>query len=169
MTNPPPPMYPQMSSFTIPHTTPTPATSAPASSTGTFSANPSSATVNVQTFTVPLGAQPATTGQSIQYAQTYAPQSHPHYPTMPYYYPPPYAATSYMPIPSASPSAPPVAQAVMADGIGNQGPWTNEEQERLKQLAEQSRSADKSGDIDWDWVVQQWGGNRTRHVLRRLS
>ncbi|CAL1716426.1 unnamed protein product [Somion occarium] len=47
---------------------------------------------------------------------------------------------------------------------GQQGSWSEEETERLRRLAEQSREANK-GEIEWDWVVQQWGNSRTRHQI----
>jgi len=53
-----------------------------------------------------------------------------------------------------------------ATGAGvNQGVWSDEETERLKKLAEESRSIGTSGEIEWDWVVHQWGNGRTRFVL----
>jgi hypothetical protein len=51
--------------------------------------------------------------------------------------------------------------------IGNSGPWSEEESERLKKLAEDSRSrgAGIAGEVDWDWVVSEWGPTRSRFVL----
>lgn len=50
--------------------------------------------------------------------------------------------------------------------IGNSGPWSEEESENLKKLAENSKSrAGNAGDIDWDWVVSEWGPTRSRSVL----
>jgi hypothetical protein len=52
----------------------------------------------------------------------------------------------------------------------NQGTWSDEETERLKKFAEQSKSVGSSGEIEWDWVVHQWGSGRTRFVFfRRLQ
>lgn len=51
---------------------------------------------------------------------------------------------------------------------GNQGAWSDEETERLKQLAEDSKNAGSgtdSGHIDWDWVCNTWGSGRTRHQI----
>lgn len=42
------------------------------------------------------------------------------------------------------------------------GAWSDEETERLKTLAEQSKSRTSNGDIDWDWTVEQFGETRTR-------
>ena len=53
--------------------------------------------------------------------------------------------------------------------IGNSGPWSEEESERLKKLAEDSRSragAGIAGEADWDWVVSEWGPTRSRFVLQ---
>jgi len=89
---------------------------------------------------------------------------------MPYYFPPPYTGASYIPI---SPAAPPASSAepsiqqqlVPGGSAGSQGAWTDEEQERLKQLAEQSKSVGNGDTIEWDWVVHQWGSSRTRHQI----
>lgn len=51
---------------------------------------------------------------------------------------------------------------------GNQGAWSDEEKERLKQLAEESKTASTATDpdiIDWDWVCNAWGSGRTRHQI----
>ncbi|TCD70223.1 hypothetical protein EIP91_004404 [Steccherinum ochraceum] len=51
---------------------------------------------------------------------------------------------------------------------GQQGTWSEEETERLRRLAEQSRDvggAHSKGEIEWDWVVHQWGNSRTRHQI----
>ena len=44
---------------------------------------------------------------------------------------------------------------------GQQGTWSEEETDRLRRLADQSKEANK-GDIEWDWVIAQWGNTRTR-------
>jgi hypothetical protein len=51
---------------------------------------------------------------------------------------------------------------------GTQGAWSEEETERLRRLAEQSResNAQNKGEIDWDWVVNTWGQSRTRLVVK---
>lgn len=63
-------------------------------------------------------------------------------------------------------SAPPAVQQQPANASnnGSQGAWTDEEQERLKDLAEQSKSIGNAGSIEWDWVINQWGPSRTRSV-----
>ncbi|KAI0635687.1 hypothetical protein C8Q77DRAFT_1071664 [Trametes polyzona] len=51
---------------------------------------------------------------------------------------------------------------------GHQGTWSEEETEKLKRLAEQSKEmggAQNKGEIEWDWVIQQWGNSRTRHQI----
>ncbi|KAF5379804.1 hypothetical protein D9615_005683 [Tricholomella constricta] len=48
---------------------------------------------------------------------------------------------------------------------GNQGAWSDEETERLKKLAEDSRGRGSTGEMEWDWVVHQWGNGRTRHQI----
>ncbi|CAE6437240.1 unnamed protein product [Rhizoctonia solani] len=50
----------------------------------------------------------------------------------------------------------------------NHGTWRDEESEKLKQLAEHSRSSSKMNGqdkIDWDWVVERFGASRTRHQI----
>jgi hypothetical protein len=46
---------------------------------------------------------------------------------------------------------------------GNQGAWSDEETEKLKRLAEESKQGDSS-EIDWDWVCNNWGAGRTRYA-----
>lgn len=51
---------------------------------------------------------------------------------------------------------------------GNQGAWSDEETEKLKQLAEDSKTSGTGTDhgvIDWDWVCNAWGPGRTRHQI----
>ncbi|KAH9945269.1 uncharacterized protein BXZ73DRAFT_38764 [Epithele typhae] len=51
---------------------------------------------------------------------------------------------------------------------GHQGTWSEEETDRLKRLAEQSKemgNAPNKGEIEWDWVIHQWGNSRTRHQI----
>jgi hypothetical protein len=62
-----------------------------------------------------------------------------------------------------------LATPVVAAAAGlNQGAWSDEETERLKKLAEQSKNVGTSGDMEWDWVVHQWGNGRTRFVTAFL-
>ncbi|KAL4243730.1 hypothetical protein ABKN59_011454 [Abortiporus biennis] len=51
---------------------------------------------------------------------------------------------------------------------GQQGTWSEDEVNRLKRLVEQSKEmggAQGKGEIEWDWVVHQWGNTRTRHQI----
>lgn len=82
------------------------------------------------------------------------------------YYSQPYVGVPYVPnsgAPSTSGSVP--LQANPPGSAGAQGTWTDEEESRLKQLAEQSKSVGNTEGIEWDWVVNQWGPNRTRSVF----
>jgi hypothetical protein len=142
---------------------------------------PSTSTVitNPQTFVVPLGTQPApATYPHPQYPSMYPPTQ---YPTAPYYAFPGYAppgTTFYPPAPpqpqlqqqmhlqqpqQSQTQTTMVSATSAAPGI-NQGSWSDEETERLRKFAEQSRSVGTSGEIEWDWVVHQWGTGRTRLV-----
>ncbi|KAF9468204.1 hypothetical protein BDZ94DRAFT_1247460 [Collybia nuda] len=71
--------------------------------------------------------------------------------------------------PQSTPTAAPTAAAAAAtsppSAAGNSGTWSDEETEQLKKLAEDSRSAGTSGEIEWDWVVHRWGNTRTRHQI----
>lgn len=69
------------------------------------------------------------------------------------------------PSPASGISAFNAATGTVAAG-GTQGAWSDEETERLKRLAEQSReTGPNKGEIEWDWVIQQWGNTRTRHQI----
>ncbi|KDR79008.1 hypothetical protein GALMADRAFT_154888 [Galerina marginata CBS 339.88] len=188
VTNPPPPIYPTMQPLyqpvVAPQVTPVASTSTagatPAASTS-IAPTPANVITNPQSFVVPLGAQPAYPHP--QYPIYAAP--HGQYPTTPYYQYAPYPPGAYYaPQQSiANTSLPPVASTSMsttqvqptatitttpATGgtvIGNQGAWSDEETERLKKLTEESRSKGPSGDIEWDWVIQEWGISRTRHQI----
>lgn len=65
---------------------------------------------------------------------------------------------------AAAAPAPPATASSSGALSGNQGAWSDEETERLKKLAEDSRSVGTSGEMEWDWVVHQWGNGRTRLV-----
>jgi hypothetical protein len=169
---PPPTIYP---SVTYPPA-PQPAASTPAASTS----QPSAVITNPSTFVMPLGMPNAS--QPI-YPTMYG-TTPPRYPTAPYYqYPhaPGYYPTipaQSTPAPPATPSsAPPPTQFVSSstaatstltmttsNPTGASGAWADEEVERLKRLAEQSRASGPSNETDWDWVVIQWGNTRTRLV-----
>jgi hypothetical protein len=109
----------------------------------------------------------------------------PRYPTAPYYQYP-HAPGYYPTIPNQSASAPPATSSsappptqfvststaatstltmATSNPAGASGAWADEEVERLKRLADQSRSSGSSNETDWDWVVAQWGNTRTRPVI----
>ncbi|PCH42284.1 hypothetical protein WOLCODRAFT_89730 [Wolfiporia cocos MD-104 SS10] len=104
--------------------------------------------------------------------------SYPTQPTTPYYPPPPQTTptpTHSTPTPAPAPSTSTsgtistfnAATGTAAPG-GQQGTWSEEETDRLRKLAEQSKEmggAQNKGEIEWDWVVQQWGNSRTRHQI----
>ncbi|KAK7690831.1 hypothetical protein QCA50_005932 [Cerrena zonata] len=73
------------------------------------------------------------------------------------------AATAAPAPPSGTLSTFNAATGNVAPG-GQQGTWSEDETERLRRLAEQSREANK-GEIEWDWVITQWGNSRTRHQI----
>lgn len=168
-------MYPQTSSYALPQTTPTPT---PGPTTGKFSAKPASVITNAQSFTLSLGAHAspqssAAAQQPVTYP-TYPPQVQTQYPTMPYYYPQPYTGTQYAPPPtepstSAAPASSNQQSTSAAGNAGSQGAWADDELERLKQLAEQSKTAGGAGSYEWDWVVNQWGPSRTRYAMVQLT
>jgi hypothetical protein len=134
---------------------------------------------NPQSFVMPLGSQPPYP----QYPM-YTPQGH--YPTAPYYQYTPYGQPAYYAPPPIAPAQPPSAPSVSvahtpqptatitttpATGgtvIGNQGAWSEEETERLKKVAEESRSKSTTGEIEWEWVISQWGISRTRLAFDQL-
>ncbi|KAG5219619.1 hypothetical protein IMY05_C4822000200 [Salix suchowensis] len=67
---------------------------------------------------------------------------------------------------STTPSG--VSNPTMITGVGPgmQGSWSDEEVDRLRRLAEDSKSYNSVGEIDWDWLCRQWGHGRTRHESR---
>ncbi|KAI0255111.1 hypothetical protein BJV78DRAFT_1181392 [Lactifluus subvellereus] len=169
----PPPIYP---SVTYP-APPQPTASTPATTTP----QPSAVITNPSTFVMPLGIP--NTSQPI-YPTMYG-TTQPRYPTAPYYQYP-HAAGYYQTIPPQSASAPPPSSSsappanqfvaststpatstltmAASNPTGASGAWADEEVERLKSLAEQSRTSGSSNETDWDWVVGQWGNTRTRLV-----
>ncbi|KAF9443755.1 hypothetical protein P691DRAFT_808355 [Macrolepiota fuliginosa MF-IS2] len=167
VSQPPPPMF-----ATVPTLYPaSAAVSMPPPSASTSSSKPSSAPVitNAQSFVVPLTAQPAPYPHA-QYP-IYTPGQ---YPTTPYYHQY-YTGTYYpQPVPAAQPqqvststaTAPtPISSVSTSAAASAVGAWSDEETERLKKLAEESKSVGTSGEIEWDWVVHQWGNTRTRHQI----
>ncbi|KAI5117964.1 hypothetical protein M0805_001625 [Coniferiporia weirii] len=90
------------------------------------------------------------------------------YPTTPYY--------SYATQPHQPGAHPYMAQQQVMKPVnlstpaaaGNQGAWSEEETEKLKRLAEESKTAGTGtdgGEIDWDRVCSTWGPGRTRHQI----
>lgn len=63
-----------------------------------------------------------------------------------------------------STSQPPSLGVAMTRGAGQSthGAWSDEETDRLKYLAEQSRSRTTNGEVDWDWTVESFGETRSR-------
>ncbi|EJD06979.1 uncharacterized protein FOMMEDRAFT_165625 [Fomitiporia mediterranea MF3/22] len=124
---------------------------------------------NPGSFVMSLSGSPS---QNTQQGTTYSPaatftQTQPRYPTTPYY--------AYSTQPSSG-SHPYMAQQQVMKPVnlstpsaaGNQGAWSDEETEKLKQLAEESKTTGtgtENGEIDWDWVCNNWGAGRTRHQI----
>ncbi|ETW83006.1 hypothetical protein HETIRDRAFT_458578 [Heterobasidion irregulare TC 32-1] len=179
----PPPVYP-----TIPYAPPQqqPSTSAPAPTSA-----PSMIT-NAQSFVMPLALPQGPHPPPAMYPAVYATPQPSRYPTAPYYQygpgpggyyaaPPPQPQLQLQPQPqpqqpTTTPSAPQYATPnpggmtatinMNTANVGSaSGAWAEEETERLKKLAEQSRTSGTSAEIDWDWVVNQWGNTRTRHQI----
>lgn len=135
---------------------PVPVYAAPATLTKPPAASSPSVISNPGSFVMPLG--------------TTAPGTYPYatparYPTAPYY-----AYTA-----QTSPGVPYVSQQQMMKPVnlstpaaaGNQGAWSDDETEKLKKFAEDSKlQGEASGEIDWDWVCTNWGSGRTRFVMR---
>ncbi|KAJ7760737.1 hypothetical protein DFH07DRAFT_939951 [Mycena maculata] len=195
ISTPPPPLYPSVPTFYHPQPVSSTSASAKASTSAPkpqpapppapAPPPPSTVITNPQSFVVSLGTQPTYSAYP-----GYAPagQYHPGpyyapYPYTPGYYPPPQpqppqsqsqpppqpqaGAKPQPPPPQASTStlkSPPAAPAGSGNGA-NQGPWSDEEVERLKKLAEDSKARAASGEIEWDWVVSEWGPGRTRHQI----
>ena len=133
-------------SATTPGKTPVPTPAAP------IITNPSSFVMSLSGQGVPAapfqGFTPPRYPTTSYYAyatQTHAPGSHP------------YMAQQQVmkPVNLSTPAA-----------AGNQGAWSDEETEKLKRLAEESKtqSTAENGDIDWDWVCNNWGPGRTRYI-----
>ncbi|KAJ7220166.1 hypothetical protein GGX14DRAFT_433653 [Mycena pura] len=175
ISSPPPPLYPVVPTFY--HPQPQPSTSAsapPAPSTSTTAKPtppppPTTMITNPGSFVVPLGTQPpypyasyappyyASYGYTSGYYPVQPqPQAQPPQPLQP---PAPQASTSTLNSPLAT-----VHVAAPNNG-GSQGPWSDAEVERLRKLAEDSKAANASGEIDWDRVVGEWGPGRSRHQI----
>ena len=174
VTNPPPPMYPMIPPLyphgSVPGTV---ASATPGASTSKQPATvPPNVITNAQSFVVPLGSQ---SGFPPPQYPVYTPGQypgnpyypHPQYPfSHPYYPPPPIqpaATTSSTPQP-ATHATPPAASTSAAASASAGNTWPEEEVEKLKRLAEESKASSTSGEIDWDHVIKQLGDKRTRFV-----
>lgn len=111
------------------------------------------------TFVMSLGATPAHPLTPTAYP--YPPPGR--YPTSPYYYAPPPPGTQQPAFLAQQQMIKPVNLQTPA-AAGNQGAWSEEETEKLRKLADESRGEGEQGDIDWDWVCNAWGPGRTRYV-----
>ncbi|KAJ6577451.1 hypothetical protein B0H19DRAFT_1120011 [Mycena capillaripes] len=174
---------PAKSSTSTPKATPTPTIAPPPLvPTPTSAPAPSTVITNPQSFVVPLGTQP-----TFSYASYAAPTQYPgpyytSYGYTPGYFghaqpqpqpqsqpqPQPQPASKLQPSPpqaSTSTLKPPSTAPAVSGNGGTQGPWSSEEVERLKKLAEDSKTTTASKEIEWDWVVGQWGHGRTRHQI----
>ncbi|TFK46130.1 hypothetical protein OE88DRAFT_1668316 [Heliocybe sulcata] len=161
LTHPPPPMYPIMPMY-APYPQPAPA----APQTVTPTATTSQAATTTAAATNPTTAASTTTTNNSS-----------RYPTAPYYqyagpYQPATQATYYTTTSTTGSASATIANPSLSAGAGggpatggNSGTWSDEETERLKRLAEQSKTTGGSGDIEWDWVINQWGNSRTRHQI----
>ncbi|KAJ7116468.1 hypothetical protein C8R44DRAFT_879836 [Mycena epipterygia] len=183
ISSPPPPLYPVVPTFY--HPQPVAGTSAPPkASTSTAQpalapappppAPPSTVITNPQSFVVSLGTQPTYSYAGYapavgQYPGTYyAPYG---YTPTPYYAPPkaqPQAQPQPRPAVKPQPTPPQASTSTLKPPSGNGGtlgPWSDEEVVRLKKLADDSKVRTASGEIEWDWVVGEWGPGRTRHQI----
>ncbi|KAF8071663.1 hypothetical protein FPV67DRAFT_1482234 [Lyophyllum atratum] len=195
ISTPPPPIYSVTPTLYQPvQTQPVASASAPVppSISASKSSTPSTVISNPGTFVMPL--QPSQTGgyPHTQYSM-YAPPGQ--YPTTSYYqysyvatpgsyYTQPQQSGQTQPAAQSqpAPTQPAQPEASSSSGAGNsvatatvitastgaggnQGAWSDEETERLKKLAEDSRAVGTGGEMEWDWVVHQWGNGRTRHQI----
>jgi len=97
--------------------------------------------------------------------------------------PPPGAAYFTQPVASSSSgsgtgtaAAVSITTVPAAQGVHSaSGAWTDDEVERLKKLAEDSKNttlnpnASVNGEYDWEYVVRNFGDKRTRFVQNFLS
>ncbi|KAJ6608694.1 hypothetical protein B0H10DRAFT_2067042 [Mycena sp. CBHHK59/15] len=179
ISTPPPPLYPVVPTFYQPQ--PVASTSAPpkaSTSPPKPASAPTAVITNPQSFVVSLGTQPTypyagyapPVGQypAAYYSPyaAYAPSAHYAAP-QPQAQPQPQPAAKPQPPPQESTSAlkPTPATSPVLANAGTQGPWSDDEVERLKKLAEDSKATTASGEIEWDWVVREWGNGRTRHQI----
>ncbi|KAJ7039649.1 hypothetical protein C8F04DRAFT_1086099 [Mycena alexandri] len=192
--SPPPPLYPVVPTFyRAQPTTTTVASSSPEASTSTPKPPaiapappaptpappppPSTVITNPSSFVVSLGTQPAYPYASYPPSAQYPGPYYAPYGYAPGYYAPPQSQPQAQPSQPAPPSQPPPAQAssssikplppavAAAGNGGTQGPWSDDEVERLKKLTEDSKASSASKEIEWDWVVGEYGPGRTRHQI----
>ncbi|KAJ7841369.1 hypothetical protein B0H14DRAFT_2783114 [Mycena olivaceomarginata] len=117
---------------------------------------PSTVITNPGSFVVSLGTQPYSYAG---YSPT-APYPGPYYASYGYtpgYYAPPQPQPQPQPPAKTQPVPPQASTSSPRRSIG--------EVERLKKLAEDSKSTSASKEIEWDWVAGQWGPGRTRHQI----
>ena len=167
--NPPPPIYPVLPTlYSSGAVHPPPGSAAPVKPAGS-----AAVITNPQSFVVPLGAQPGYTAP--QYP-VYAPGQYPTtpyyqypYPPHPGYYPPvqPAATSSSGPsttpaVVQATPSTSSTPVVTQSNVINSSGSWADDEVERLKRLAEESKSHGGNGETDWEYVIRHFGDKRTR-------
>lgn len=134
---------------------------------------PAAVITNPGSFVMSLSApsasgSPAPAVPAPAYSTTFPPPGR--YPTTSYYA---YATTTHTAAPGAHPYS--AQQQVMKPvnlstpaSSGNQGAWSEEETEKLRKLAEESKTqgtGSEPGEIDWDWVCSAWGPGRTRHQI----
>lgn len=156
---------------------------------------PAPVITNAQSFVVPLSLSTSSAASAFatsQYSMYPPPQPHGQYPTTSYYqlpfahhayYAPPPGATTgpgaastsisatqaTTPQPSSSTATQPSGGArsasVSAPPTNSGGPWLEDEIEKLKKVAEESKAASVTGEVDWDHVVRTFGDSRTRHQI----
>lgn len=166
--HPPPPMYPIMPTFysSSPATNTTPGASTSRQSTAL---PPSAVITNPQSFVVPLGIHPSSGAfppppfgvyggppppPGGQYAT-------PYYGFPPYGHPAPYYHLGASSSSSAQPAPQPAAPASTSSALAtSNGPWTDEQVSRLKELVEEAKGGD--GQVDWDHVEKNLPGGRSR-------
>lgn len=136
---------------------------APTTIAAPLSASTAAGASSVPSFVVPLNQPPYP-----QYP-VYGTVPHSQYPTAPYYQYP----TTYPYYPPPQPVGAPNASTNISTGASsttpttastvNGAPWSEEELDRLRKLAEESKShSNQAGKADWDWVVAEWGSSRSK-------
>ena len=170
--NPPTPFY--STSFQAPPPQSASSAQPPSNGSNTTSKSTTPIITNPQSFVVPLGTQPTYphaqysmfAASATQYPTAYYHQ-YAYAPPAPAFYPQqPILATGQSQLQTTSlSSGTTTINHVGSSGLLNQGAWSEEETQKLKKLAEESRSFGAAGDIEWDWVVSQYGNSRTRSVF----